>query len=166
MAHARWFSAMIQCGLAISPAAAQLTGTTASPTSNPHAGEIYALPVRGWPQLSFDLALEAARKAVAVCAAHKTGIVVEVFGADGRLRVMLASDGPVNAGAEAEAQENAANVQHSNMPSGGALPLRRGDVQRGVISVAGAWDNDTDDESPALNAACATAGLGAIQSRL
>ena len=90
------------------------------------AQETIPLLIKGWPPISMALALEAAQKAVAVCAAAHTGIVVDVFDYSYGLRVTLQSDGAVESGAEDDARRNAEAVLRSGTPTGGAIAFRRG----------------------------------------
>lgn len=132
------------------------------------------------PYLPMDLALTAAQKAVAACAAEGHKVTVAVVERSGAAKVLLKADnsgphtgnsatgkaftaaamGRDTAGLAAFIAENPANAGLRDMDArmviqAGGLPVKIGGALVGGIGVGGAPSGDAD-------AACARAGLDAI----
>ncbi len=133
---------------------------------------------------AFNLALEAAQTALAVCQANGYKVGVSVVDSAGVLRVLLASDGALQRAVEsgngkaftaityrtssaevarkAEADPTLAaklSADPKQRARAGALPLIAGNEVIGAIGVGGAPGGEKDE-------ACAAAGLDKIKDRL
>lgn len=156
------------------PALAQTAPTTP-------AAPQQALPPE--KSISLDLALEAVQAALDSCKAANSPAAVEVVDLNDNIKAMLVADG-ARPNFNDLARRKAYTVLKKNMSSGdfgksvgnvprgtviegdpnlitfaGALPIRRGDVMIGAISVSGPTGAPADE-------ACAQAGLDKIKGRL
>ena len=137
-------------------------------------------PARSLPLV---LAIEAGRTALDACAARRSPVTVEIVDLNGLTKVVLSADGARTSSFEYN-RRKVYTVLHKGISSrdfgkslgrlpanpppfegdpnliqyGGALPIMRGAVMIGVISVSGPTGDDDDE-------ACARAGLDRIAAR-
>ena len=138
-------------------------------------------PARG-PAL--DLAVEAARSALAACTAREQKVSVSVVDSAGVLKALLASDGAHARGVASSTSKAQTAIAFKSPTSklgeqaktdkalaeriaanpgfnarGGGVTISVGDTIIGAIGVGGARGSDVDE-------ACALAGIAQVQSRL
>ncbi len=153
--------------------------------SMPWAARAEALPqLPPLKSVPLVLAIEAGRTALDACAAGGSPVTVEIVDLNGLAKVVLSADGARTSSFEYD-RRKAYTVLHKGMSSrdfgrslgrlpahpspfegdpnliqyAGALPIMRGPVMIGVISVSGPTGEDDDE-------ACARAGLDRIAARL